>query len=249
MKNVFITDLDRTIVHSKNHDFVCVEKYEDRNITFMTEKSLKDLSDLLKRDDFIFIPCTMRKYHQTMRIDFIDKYKPKYMICENGAQIFIDGVLDKEWESHMRTVVEKESIQQGVLRIKELSLPVKDVLNINDFYIAISFYDEKSAKESFAKIESLFEEPYKTTIVGRKMFVIHNKIDKVYSVQYLINKLNIENFITSGDSDVDKQFTSLGISVLPKHASFKHENSYITNKSGIESTDEIIEFVKNHFFN
>ena len=40
MKNVFITDLDRTIIHSKNPDYICVEKYNDREITFMTEKSL-----------------------------------------------------------------------------------------------------------------------------------------------------------------------------------------------------------------
>ena len=64
MKNVFITDLDRTIIHSKNPDYTCVEKYNDREITFMTEKSLIGLKELLSKEDFVFIPCTMRKFHK-----------------------------------------------------------------------------------------------------------------------------------------------------------------------------------------
>lgn len=249
MKNVFITDLDRTIIHSKNPGYTCVEKYNDREITFMTEKSLIGLKDLLAKEDFIFIPCTMRKFHQTMRVDFIGEYKPKYMICENGAQVFINGELDMEWESHMRKVVEAKEVRDGIKRIENLKLNVRDILNIDDFYIAISFHNEEDAKEAFTSIKNLFEYPYETIMVGRKMFVIHNKIDKVYAVEHLVNKLKIERFITSGDSDADKRFTSLGISILPKHSSFKHSHSYITKKSGIESTEEIIDFVNKSFFN
>ena len=249
MKNVFITDLDRTIIHSKNPSYVCVEKYNDREITFMTEKSLIGLKELLSKEEFVFIPCTMRKFHQTMRIDFIGEYKPKYMICENGAQVFIDGKLDEEWEAHMRTVVEVNEIREGIKKIENLNLNIKDILNIDDFYIAISFHNEDDAKESFEVIKNLFKSPYETIIVGRKMFVIHNKIDKVYAVEYLVNKVGVKRFITSGDSDADKRFTSLGVSVLPKHSSFSHSHSYITDKSGIEATDEIIDFVNKSFFN
>lgn len=248
MKNVFITDLDRTIIHSKNPGYTCVEKYNDREITFMTEKSLIGLKELLSKEDFVFIPCTMRKFHQTMRIDFIGEYKPKYMICENGAQLFIDGELDKEWEAHMRTIVEAKEIRDGIKKIENLKLNVKDILNIDDFYIAISFHNEEDAKESFTSIKDLFEYPYETIIVGRKMFVIHDKIDKIYAVEYLVNKVGIERFITSGDSEADKKFTSLGISILPKHSSFRHSHSCVTEESGIESTDEIIDFVSKHFY-
>lgn len=243
----FITDLDRTIIHSKNPGFTCVETYGDREITFMTDKSITLLNELLHRKDIEFIPCTMRKYHQTIRVSFIGDYNPKYMICENGAQIFINGVLDSEWESYMRTVVSEKEVEEGIDKIKSLNLNTKDILNIDGFYIAISFYNEGDADIAFNQIKPLFKKPYNVIQVGRKMFVIHEKIDKTHAVEYLINTYKIDDVITSGDSDADKEFTKIGKSILPKHASFKHDSSVITNQSGIHATEEILEYVLEQF--
>lgn len=243
----FITDLDRTIIHSKNPGFTCVETYDGREITFMTEKAISLLNKVLSNKEIEFVPCTMRKYHQTMRVGFIGEYKPKYMICENGAQVFINGVLDSEWESHMRTVVNKKEVQDGVYKLKALNLIAKDILNIDGFYIAISFYNEDDSNVALGVIKSLFEKPYNVVQVGRKMFVIHEKIDKKYAVEYLVNKYRINNFITSGDSDADKAFTTMGKAILPKHASFNHASSVLTKESGIYATEEILEFVLKEF--
>lgn len=248
MDKVFITDLDRTIIHSKNPQFTCVEKYGERDITFMTDKSIKLINDLLARKDFVFIPCTMRKYHQTMRINFIDKYKPRYMICENGAQIYIDGELDKEWESRMSKIVDFTSIKKDVEKIKSLGYNFRDVLDIDGYYIAISFHNESDANEAYEDIASMFKAPFSTIQVGRKMFVIHEKIDKMYAVEYLVKKLGIEKFITSGDSEADKMFTTLGDAILPRHATFRHFEAAVTGKYGIYSTEDILNYVKDTFY-
>lgn len=249
MKNVLITDLDRTIIHSKNPSFTCVEKYNGREITFMTDKAIEILDDLLSRKDFVFVPCTMRKFHQTMRVDFISEYKPKYMICENGAQIYVDGELDEEWEAHMRTIVNPSKVENGIEKIKSLNFNFRDLLNIDGFYIAISFHNENDANDAYESIASMFENPFNTIQVGRKIFVIHNMIDKVYAVEYLVKKYNIGRFITSGDSEADERFTTLGDAILPRHASFRHWDAAVTGKTGIYSTEDILNYVKETFYN
>ena len=85
-KIFFITDLDRTIIHSKHSGYRCVEKLGDREITYMTDYAYEKLHELLKIEEFMFIPCTMRNINQTLRVDFIRCYNPKIIICTNGAQ-------------------------------------------------------------------------------------------------------------------------------------------------------------------
>ena len=248
MKKVFITDLDRTMVHSENPDFICVEKEGERKITYMTKESINHLNELLSRKDFVFVPCSMRNYAQTMRINFISNNMPRYMICENGAKIYVDGNLDEKWSLYMRSIINSDYVIEGINKIKALKYNFRDIKNIDDFYIAVSFYDEKESDASYSEISSIFSHPYNVFKVGRKIFIIHNKIDKYYAVKYLVENYDIKCFITSGDTEVDKKFTRLGKCVLPKHASFTHDNAYITSKPGIHSTDEILDFVDNFFY-
>ena len=58
-----------------------------------------------------------------------------------------------------------------------------------------------------------------------------------------IRDINIKKLITSGDTEVDREFTSRGITILPKHSSFKHEKAIITEKSKIHATEEILDYI------
>ena len=80
--------------------------------------------------------------------------------------------------------------------------------------------------------------------IEAKIFIIHNRINKVYAVDYIIERFNIKKLITSGDTEVDREFTSRGITILPKHSSFKHEKSIITEKSKIHATEEILDYIE-----
>lgn len=248
MKKFLITDLDRTIIHSQNPGFLCVEKLEDREITYMTEYSIKKLNKLLSKEDFVFVPCSMRNYTQTMRVGFVSKYNPKYMICDNGAQIFVDGILDKEWDTYVKSLVNVEDVLSGIDKISSLPYRFRDIRNIDDFYIAISFYDDDETNKAYNDISNLFVHPYNTMKIGRKIFVIHEKIDKSFAVKFFMDKYKIENCIFAGDSEVDEKFTSLGKAALPNHASFRHEGAFVSLNSGISSTDEILDFVEEEFF-
>ena len=249
-KLYFITDLDRTIIHSKNKGFRCVEVMGKKEITYMTDLAYEKLQDILKEENLVFVPCTMRNIKQTLRVDFIREYNPKIIICTNGAEIYIDGELDKEWDKKIKKIVNHTELIKNIEYLKDIAeknkeIEVLEVRNIEDFYITVKCKNEDFAKKFYALIKDSFKKELLVINIEAKIFIIDENIDKIHAVQYLEEKLNIKNLITSGDSVVDEKFTTRGSCILPKHSSFKHKEAIITDKNKIESTEEILDFVKN----
>lgn len=253
MKNnniYLITDLDRTIIHSKNKGYKCVEVMGDREITYMTDYSYNKLQELLKIEKFKFIPCTMRNIKQTLRVDFIREYNPEIIICTNGAQIYINGELDNTWDKKMKEIVNYNELLENIDYLNSQwekykdSIEVLEVRNIEDFYITVKCLNQNEADKFYEVIKNSFNNDIRVIKIEAKIFIIHKDINKIIALEHIVESFNINTFITSGDSEVDKEFTTKGISILPKHSSFKHENSIITKESFISSTDEILDIIE-----
>ena len=248
-KIFFITDLDRTIIHSKHRGYKCVEKLEDREITYMTDYAYEKLQALLRREEFIFIPCTMRNINQTLRVDFIRDYNPPIIICTNGAQIYIDGKLDEAWDKQMKSLCNQDELNENINYLEKLKKKYKErigvieIRNIEDSYITVKCIDSYEAEKLYNIINNKFGKNINVLRIEAKIFIIHNRINKVYAVDYIIERFNIKKLITSGDTEVDREFTSRGITILPKHSSFKHEKAIITEKSKIHATEEILDYI------
>ena len=246
----FITDLDKTIIHSKNKGYKCVEVMGDREITYMTDLAYEKLQKLLKIKSFKFIPCTMRNIRQTLRVDFIKEYNPEIIICTNGAQIYINGKLDEVWNKKMKEIVNYDELLQNIdylEKVKEKNketIEVLEVRNIEDFYITVKCANEYEATKLYEIIKDSFDRSLKVIQIEAKIFIIHESINKLPALEYIVDKYKIENLITSGDSVVDKEFTTKGTSILPRHSSFQHENSIITHKSFINSTEDILDEIE-----
>lgn len=226
-----------------------MEKLEDREITYMTDYAYEKLQALLKREEFIFIPCTMRNINQTLRVDFIRSYNPKIIICTNGAQIYIDGKLDKVWDKQMKYLCDENELNKNIKYLEKLKeeykerIGVIEIRNIEDFYITVKCIDSYEAEKLYNIINHKFDKNINVLRIEAKIFIIHNRINKVYAVDYIIKRFNIKKLITSGDTEVDREFTSRGITILPKHSSFKHEKAIITEKSKIHATEEILDYI------
>ncbi|MEG2353995.1 MAG: HAD hydrolase family protein [Clostridium sp.] len=252
-KLYFITDLDRTIIHSKNKGFKCVELIGEREITYMTELAYEKLDNLLKLKNFEFIPCTMRNIRQTLRVDFIRKYEPNVIICSNGAQIYIYGELDLVWNEKMKNIVSDEELKYNINYLNELHIKFKEkinileVRNIEDFYITVKCLNSDEADKFYEIIKNSFEKHIEVIKIEAKIFIIHEGVNKLPALDYVVERFKIKRLITSGDSEVDREFTMRGISVLPKHCEFKHKDSIVTKKSAINSTEEILDFVNGFY--
>ncbi|WP_297438115.1 HAD family hydrolase [uncultured Clostridium sp.] len=240
----FITDLDRTIIHAKNKGFKCVEYMGDREITYMTDESYNGFLELLKEEEFEFIPCTMRNIKQTLRVDFIKEYNPRVMICTNGAQIYINGELDLIWNEKIKSLIDFNEVEKQIDYIKGMNLIYQEVRNIEGFYVTVKCSTKEEAKVCFDVLKDKFKASINIMHIGVKVFIIDEKIDKIYAVDYLTNKFSIKNLYTAGDSAVDIEFTKRGKAVLPKHSSFRHESATVTSKEGIYSTEDLINYLK-----
>ena len=67
------TDLDNTLIYSYKHEIggpkTCVEIYQGREISFMTETSHRLLGQLCSKPGVLVVPTTTRTLEQYQRID------------------------------------------------------------------------------------------------------------------------------------------------------------------------------------
>ena len=247
-KILFFSDLDSTLIYSKNPEHVCVECEGLREITYMTRNALAILQTLLQRDDFMFIPCTLRSCEQTSRINYIKNGQVSLMVCDNGFSIYNKGNLDIRWDKIMR---EKLSAypHNDIYRIIESFVESKHTeckFKVNrDAFFTIIFETPETAKVLKNEIiNKLSRYEYKFNFHGRKLYVIPKFLDKEFAVKYICEEFKNADIITAGDSFVDKAFIELGrIKLLPKHSLLSIDNSIKTHNIGIYAGEEILDIV------
>ncbi|WP_010293460.1 HAD family hydrolase [Clostridium senegalense] len=245
-KLYLITDLDRTIIHSRNKGFKCVEYSGDREITYMTEVSYNKLQELLKLENFIFVPCTMRSIEQILRVNFIKEYSPKIIICINGAQIYINGNLDLEWDKYMRSFIKLYELKNNIQHIESLNIKYEDIMNVEDFYVIVKFANDDKAYDGYKVLYNEFGDDFSVFKMASKVFVMNSEINKIKAVDYIIRKFNINKLVTAGDSEVDREFTKRGQAILPNHSSFSHKGAIVTRQAGIYSTEELLNKIEDY---
>lgn len=243
------SDLDKTLIFAGYPEEKCVEQYQERNITFMTEKAHTLLEEVL--NSLTFIPCTMRSLTQTNRIYFIRDYKPKYMICTNGAEIFIDGKLDTNWEKLMRERISEEKTLEIQKLIDSLGLDLIENRNVNGFYLALKFKTNKLDNE-MKIISEILPDDYVIQQDKIKIFVLPKTINKAFAITYLKDTyLDKKEILVAGDSNADEAMTKLDYvtAFIPAHATFKNEKAIRTKLDGITSTEELLTNILNKIKN
>lgn len=246
----FVSDLDKTLIYSKQNinDLICVEVKEREKITYMTNKAYIHLIKLLNNYKIQFIPCTLRSFEQTIRIKFIKEKMPKYMICDNGRSIYINGILDDIWENIMKEKINENDIinlyNNLINHIKKNNLINVKIKENRNSFITLIFDDEKNVlvNDFLPYINDL----YNVFNIGRKVYIIPKIIDKSFALKYLIDNYGFNEIITSGDSEVDFKFVNLGTTkIIPKHAKFKINNSIITKNDNVLAGEEILLYINN----
>ena len=187
----------------------------------------------------------MRNLKQTNRICFIPNYNPKYMICTNGCEIYIDGELDKEWEKIVRSKISVEEILSLQNKVNNLGLDIIENRSVNDFFLALKFKTTHLEKE----IEILQKVIPNTYVIQQdkiKLFLLNKTIDKSNAIDYLKEKYLVnDKIVVAGDSQADENMTKLSYvkAFIPKHATFKNTKALKTQQEGILATEEILQNV------
>lgn len=245
---LFFSDLDSTLIYSGYPEHTCVEYNEAKEVTYMTAQGINFLKELLVRKDFVFIPCTLRSYEQTARIDFLKNGNVPIIICDNGFSIYENGILDKTWDNLMKenlATYPTDEIKSDIeILVSSNNMCCKIKNNRNAFFTLI-FENAESANMHYVTIAKVLKRhKYKLELQGRKIYIIPDFLDKVLAVKYLCKKFNPSLVITAGDSSVDKSFVEEGNQrIIPSHSSLNIRNTIITKKTGISAGEEILDIV------
>ena len=215
----------------------------------MTQKASDTLDRLVSAPNFQFIPCTLRSFEQTMRVEFLKKNMPKYMICDDGASIYIDGVLDEDYQKYLNehNILKTEMVSEVKKILEDATQTyVKD--NRMSFLV-VMYPSHETAIIQVGYVKSLMNDyPVMVERQGRKVYVIPFGLGKEVAVQYLKDVHHIEPTFTSGDGFVDENFVKMGINPLvPGHAVFECENKMKT--TGIMAGERILQEVEGAVFN
>ena len=153
---LFFTDLDKTIVYSGYPEHYCVEYKEKQEITYMTNEGKRQLDNLFKKEGFRMIPCTLRSFEQTKRIEFITDELTPVVICDNGFSIYNKGVLDKSWDKKMQSYIVKYPMSETYKEIDDLittaNIPISQIKSNRDAFFTVIFKNIADAEYFSDKI-------------------------------------------------------------------------------------------------
>lgn len=201
---IFHTDLDNTLIYSYKHDIGegkrCVELYQGREISFITQETYRLLKEVQR--DAVIVPTTTRTIEQYNRID-LGAGAFRYALTCNGGVLLVDGKEDKDWY-HKSLELISDSEQE---LCKAMAILEQDKRRSFDLRLIKKLFVFTKCEEP----ESVVGELKGVLDVG-VVDVFHNGV-KVYVVPKILSKGNaIDRFrsyigansaIAAGDSEFD----------------------------------------------
>lgn len=200
---IFFTDLDGTIIRSasrKREGDIVVEYKDGCEITCISSESAKRLAEL--SDTGSIIPITSRSIEQYKRI-VIPGFMPRYAIADNGGNLLVNGVPDKEWAAWSSKIAEERGAELENCRILLEDDPDRsfEVRLVDGLFLFTKSGDpEQTLKRLRKAAEGL--ELYNT---GAKVYAIPKELNKGAAVQRLVGVLGRrgEKIVCAGDSVMD----------------------------------------------
>lgn len=256
---IFASDLDQTLIYSKKRieeidekNRVIIEYLDGSPLSYMSRKSqtlLREISRLVT-----FIPITTRTVEQYKRIDLGINGEVPYAVTSNGGRVFISGMEDLQWQSHIQNQLEDKclGINSISTRFRDV-FPgdwVKSVRNAEGFFIYCIVDESSIPIDELRNFEPwLNDNNWSLSIQGRKIYFIPSLLQKSEALKY-ISEMSGKKILTgAGDSLLDLSFLKEAkYPFVPRHgelfnSSYDLINSLsmtITSSSGISASEELL---------
>lgn len=201
---LFGTDLDNTLIYSYKHEIGpmkrCVEHYQGREISFVSQKTFEMLGKL--KNNVRMVPVTTRTQEQYHRIDLGVGAFPFALVC-NGGVLLADGKEDVSWYEQSLALV-KSSAEVRMFARQQMERDANrcfEVRNIRDLFL----FTKSSRPEASA---ALLESSLDTRLVdvfcnGAKVYVVPKALNKGYALMRMQKKLCAGFVAAAGDSEFD----------------------------------------------
>ena len=201
---VFNADMDNTIIYSYKHHIGerkhCAERYQGREIAFMTDRTAELLKELSRK--ILIVPTTTRTREQYERIDLGLGQMPYALVC-NGGVLLVNGEEDKSWYDASREMIQdcQKELEKGERLLEEEENRCLEVRNIRKLFL----FSKSSQPE--ATIQRLSER-LDTSLVdvfshGIKVYAVPKKLSKGNAIKRFREVVKADQVIAAGDSIFD----------------------------------------------
>lgn len=208
---VFHTDLDNTLIYSYRHNIGggkrCVEIYQGREISFVTQETYQLLHRLSEqKSQVLIVPTTTRTIEQYQRIDLGVGAFPYALVCNGGVLLTEDNTSVSEDRDWYRDSLEMIRDSVGELH-KALELLKRDKRRtfelrfIRELYI-FTKCDEPEAVAADLKMV-LNAEIVDVFNNGAKVYVVPKALNKGRAVERFRAHIGADYAIAAGDSEFD----------------------------------------------
>ncbi len=202
--HIFYSDLDNTLIYSYKHDIGpakrCAEIYQGREISFMTEKTGRLLTQL--KDLALIVPVTTRTIEQYVRIDMGIAELPYALTC-NGGILLADGKQDASWFHESQKLVSpcKSQLAQGEILMLRDKNRCMEVRNIQGLFL---FTKSENPLESVQYLKAALN-PNLVNVFsnGIKIYIVPRPLNKGTAIQRFNKRFHPDYTIAAGDSEFD----------------------------------------------
>lgn len=199
MDSILFTDLDGTLIFSasrKTAGDVVVEYKDGAEISCISAFQCKALPQLRN-----VVPVTTRSIEQYRRICFPEGFAPHYAITDNGGNLLVDGVPDREWAEHSAAIAAecadelsraREVLERDLLRSFEIR-------TVDGLFL---FTKSRVPEQTLSALGTGRDTEAFST--GEKVYVLPKKLSKGAAALRLAERIGFSGrIIAAGDSRMD----------------------------------------------
>ena len=215
---VFNSDLDNTLIYSYKHNIgeykKCVEIYKNREISFMSNKTIDLLSRISQK--ICFVPTTTRTEGQYNRI-FLPGIKIEYALVCNGGILLKNGKrVDKWYEESLKIIKPyKKELDKAKSIIEEDIYRDFEIRYIDNLFIFTKSIEPLKTVE-YVK-NNVNTDVLDVFNNGIKIYVIPKNLDKGTALDRFKKYIKSNLIISAGDSIFDISMVSKSdIGFLPE---------------------------------
>lgn len=202
--DVFHADLDNTLIFSYRHDIGqekrCVEVYQGREISFITEKTHRLLREI--NEKMLVVPTTTRTREQYERITLGVGELPFALVC-NGGVLLINGKKDPEWYAHSLELIAgcRREMEKAAALLEQDPGREMEVRYIEELFLFTKCADP-------GKTVRTLQRELDTTALdvlhnGTKVYVLPKELRKGKALQRFREYKKAQRVFAAGDSAFD----------------------------------------------
>jgi hypothetical protein len=253
---VFFTDLDRTLIYSADaldlrahdHDaqFVCVETYNGRPASFVTEAASRGIRRLLEAD--LLVPVTTRSVDQYRRV-CLPGPSPRLALVANGGLLLRDGKVDEDYRRATTAQLDRSTPLDVVfVHLESVADPrfTVSIRAVEDlFCYAVVDMGAVPTGWTVELANYATELGWQVSDQGRKVYLLPDELSKGQAVQRVVDELNLDGYIAAGDANTDvSMLRAAASSIVPAHSELARRallaDMLVTSTNGVGAGEEIV---------